>query len=93
MVMEVVIEGLQAIDNRLMGNISTLNLANGFIKQGRVEEAKQALSYLELDEIIESVTEKKKITDNQVLKKLNKRDENRYKDSEIEDNWKPLSEE
>jgi hypothetical protein len=64
MVMEVVIEGLQAIDNRLMGNISTLNLANGFIKQGRVEEAKQALSYLELDEIIESVTEKKKITDN-----------------------------
>ena len=62
--MQIVIEGLQAIKNQLLGNIASLNMANDFIMQGREQEATLALSFLQLDSIIESVTEKKKITDN-----------------------------
>jgi hypothetical protein len=33
--MQIVIEGLQAIKNQLLGNIASLNMANDFIMQGR----------------------------------------------------------
>jgi len=57
-----------------------LDIANTLILKEDFDAADKALNFLSIDTIIKSVTEKKKVTDDEIVQILNKRDENRYKD-------------
>ena len=57
-----------------------MDIANTLILKEDFDAADKALNFLSIDTIIKSVTEKKKVTDDEIVQILNKRDENRYKD-------------
>lgn len=90
-VMEVIIEGLNAIDNQIIGGMGTLKMANDAMEKGQVDLAYMALSYLELDKTIDEVNKDKQVSDSQIVDILVKRDEGRYRDPEVENGWKPLT--
>lgn len=89
--MEVIIEGLKAIDNQIIGGMGTLKMANDAMEKGQVDLAYMALSYLELDKTIDLVNKDKQVSDSQIVDILVKRDEGRYRDPEVENGWKPLT--
>ena len=91
--MEVIIEGLKAIQNQLTGGFAVLKMATDMMNMGQTEAAYMALGYLELDKTIDQVNKDKQVSDSQIVDILIKRDEGRYRDPDVENSWKPLTEE
>lgn len=91
--MEIIIEGLKAIDNQLLGGLGLLKGANTLMESGETKIAYDLLANLKLDETIDQVNKDKQISDSQIVEILRKRDDGRYKDPEVENVWKALTEE
>lgn len=91
--MEIIIEGLKAIDNQLLGGLGLLKGANTLMESGETKIAYDLLANLNLDETIDQVNKDKQISDSQIVEILKKRDDGRYKDPEVENVWKALTEE
>ena len=91
--MEVVIDTLQAIDYLVKGAHTTLDAAIILMENGLIQQAYEILGKVDIDKLIDEAYVAKQITDSQIVDILAKRDEGRYKDPEVEDNWKALTEE
>ncbi len=69
-----------------------MQMANNLMKDGKQEKAFEVISKLGFDEEIKKVNSSRFIEDGRLIEVLRKRDADNYRDPEVEDNWKPISE-
>lgn len=74
------------------GGAIVLQLANNLMKEGKQEKAIEVISKLDIEDEIKKVNSSRFIEDGSLIEVLRKRDANSYRDPEVEDNWKPISE-